>query len=222
MTTKPEIKVWKPLPGARTLSKLFMHLFSSYHVRGLSNIPEPPYLVASNHQAYWDAPAVGSQFTDILPAFAAKKYQGTLRGLFFYVGSPIWIEQESPDRQALSTAFKLIQAGYPFAIAPEGRRSKEGKLLPGYEGVAFLASRANLPIVPVAVWGTNLMFKQLRPHVEVVMGKPFRMPEGRVRGDELAVYTDRIMCAIAALMPEQYHGHYAGNPMIKEMEKLVL
>lgn len=221
LNNESTVPIWEPLPGSRTICKIFMHLCSDYHVRGLENIPKAPYLVTTNHQAYWDAPAIGSQFEDTVPTFTAKKYKGTITGLFFYSGSPIWIEQESADRQALTTALKIIQQGHSFAIAPEGRRSKLGELLPGHEGVAFLATRANIPIVPVAVWGTNLMFKQIRPTVQVVVGKPYSLPEGRARGEQLAVYTDRIMCAIAALMPERYHGHYAGNPLIAEMANLV-
>ncbi len=222
MSATPEIPIWTPLPGSRTISKVFMHLFSDYHVRGHENIPKMPYLVTTNHQAYWDAPAVGSQFKDTVPTFTARKYEGTFTGIFFYVGSPIWIDQDSPDRQALTTALKLMQQGHPFAIAPEGTRSKTGEMLPGHEGVAFLATRANVPIVPVGISGTNLMFKQLRPRVDVVIGRPYQLPEGRARGDQLAVYTDQIMCAIAALLPEKYHGHYKGNPLIAEMAKKVL
>jgi 1-acyl-sn-glycerol-3-phosphate acyltransferase len=198
-----------------------MHLFSNYYVRGTENIPPAPYLVTINHLSYWDQPAISSQFKDTVPTFVARKYKGTLTGLLLHIGSPIWIEQESADRQALTTALKIMQQGSPFAIAPEGTRSKGGELLAGHEGVAFIATRANVPIVPVAIWGTNLMFKQIRPTVQVVVGKPYKLPEGRVRGDQLGVYTDRIMCAIAALMPEQYHGYYAGNPLIAEMAKVV-
>ncbi|MEP6986586.1 MAG: lysophospholipid acyltransferase family protein [Chloroflexota bacterium] len=221
MNASNEIPIWEPLPGSRTICKVFMHLFSHYSVTGLENIPQRPYLVTFNHESYWDSPAIGSQFKDTVPTFTARKYKGTLVGLLLHVGSPVWIDQESADRQALTTALKIMQQGSPFAIAPEGTRSKSGKLLEGHEGVAFIATRANVPIVPVAVIGTNLMFKQVRPEVCVTVGKPYKLPEGRARGDQLAAYTDRIMCAIAALMPEQYHGYYTGNPLIAEMAKVV-
>jgi len=199
-----------------------MHLFSHYSVTGVENIPQKPYLVTINHQSYWDSPAITSQFKDNVPTFTARKYKGTLTGLLLHVGSPIWIDQESADKQAVTTALKIMQQGIPFAIAPEGTRSKSGKLLEGHEGVAFIATRANVPIVPVAAVGTNLMFKQMRPNVSVTIGKPYKLPEGRARGDQLVTYTEQIMCAIAALMPEQYHGFYTGNPLIAEMAKVVL
>jgi 1-acyl-sn-glycerol-3-phosphate acyltransferase len=118
------------------------------------------------------------------------------------------------------TALKILEGGDLFAIAPEGHRSNSG-LLPGLEGVAFVATRANVPILPVAISGTEKIFKQLRPKVQVTVGRPYRLPEGRAKGDVLVEYTERIMCAIAALLPEAYRGVYAGNPLIEEMAALV-
>jgi 1-acyl-sn-glycerol-3-phosphate acyltransferase len=156
-----------------------------------------------------------------VPGFTAKKYKNSLMGILFYLGSPVWIEQESPDRHALALALRILEAGDLFAIAPEGTRSKTGGLGKGLEGAAFLATRAKVPILPMALWGTEHIFRQVRPTVGVAIGKPYRLPEGRAKSDQLAGYADRIMCAIAALLPESYHGYYAGNPLIQEMAALV-
>jgi 1-acyl-sn-glycerol-3-phosphate acyltransferase len=197
-----------------------MNLFSRYKPIGIENIPPAPFLLTMNHLAYWDVPAMGVVIPFPIPGFCAKKYRGKAMGILFYVGSPVWIEQDAPDRRALMTALKIIEQGYSFAIAPEGKRSK-GSLLQGQEGAAFLATRANIPILPIGVWGTEHILKQWRPEVGIRIGKPYRLPEGRARGDQLAEYTERMMCALAALLPEAYHGYYAGNPLIQEMAKLV-
>ncbi len=210
-----------PIWGLHTGSRIFMQLFSSYQVKGAANVPKPPFLLTFNHLAFWDAPAIGAVVNYPTPAFAARKYKGKPISLLFYVGSPIWIEQESPDRRALMTALRILEGGDLFAIAPEGHRSN-GSLLPGMEGVAFMATRANVPIVPVAITGTEKMFKQARPMVQVSIGRPYRLPEGRAKGDQLVEYTERIMCAIAALLPESYRGVYAGNPRVEEMAALVV
>lgn len=199
-----------------------MHLFSRYRILNQQNIPkQQPFLITMNHLAYWDVPALGGVFTPPIPGFAAKKYEGSSMGIFFNLGSPIWIEQESPDRHALMIALKILQAGFMFALAPEGTRSKTGTLAKGLEGAAFLATRAQVPILPVGTWGTEKMFHQVRPNVTVSVGKPYRLPEGRAKGDQLAEYTERMMCAIAALLPESYRGYYAGNPLIEEMAKII-
>ncbi len=210
-----------PVRGLKTGSKVFMRLFSRFNPVGIENIPPAPFLLTGNHLSYWDVPAIGAVSTYPIPGFCAKKYKGKPMGVLFYLGSPVWVEQEAPDRRALMTALKIIEQGYSFAIAPEGTRSKTGGLQKGLEGAAFLATRANIPILPIAMCGTEKMFKQPRPQVTVRIGKPYRLPEGRARGDQLAEYTERMMCALAALLPEAYHGYYAGNPLIQEMAKLV-
>lgn len=225
MTTTLETESTKlfkpPILGLRTGSKIFMHLFSQYQAIGRENVPQPPFLLTFNHLSFFDAPAIGSVVNYPTPAFAAKKYRGKPVSILFWIGSPVWIEQDAPDRRALTTALKIMEQGALFAIAPEGTRSKTGNLMQGHQGVAFIASRANVPIVPIALWGTDRLFRSPRPEVRVVVGKPYHLPEGRAKADQLADYTTRIMCAIAALMPEQYHGYYAGNPMIAEMAALV-
>lgn len=198
-----------------------MRLFSSYHAEGQANIPQPPFLLTCNHLSYFDAPAIGAVVNYATPAFAAKKYRGTLMGLWFYVGSPVWIEQDAPNRHALTTALKIMEQGDLFAIAPEGRRSKTGALMRGHEGAAFIASRAGVPILPVAIAGTERLFRTLRPSVRVNIGRPYRLPEGRAKGEQLAEYTERIMCALAALLPESYRGVYAGHPLLAEMAAMV-
>jgi 1-acyl-sn-glycerol-3-phosphate acyltransferase len=65
------------------------------------------------------------------------------------------------------------------------------------------------------------ILKRPRPRVNLRVGRPFRLPEGRAKGEQLRDYTDRVMCAIAALLPEQYHGVYAGHPLIEEMARIV-
>jgi 1-acyl-sn-glycerol-3-phosphate acyltransferase len=220
-STSDDFKMPHGVFGFRTGSRILMHLLSRYRVTGRENIPQPPFLATSNHLSYFDVPAVAGSMTMNIPALAAKKYKGTWMEPLFRVGGPVWIEQESPDREALMIVLKVIKRGSPFAIAPEGHRSRTGVLTEGKEGAAFIATRANVPIVPWVMWGTEKILKQIRPQVRVRIGKPYRLPEGRAKGDALKEYTERIMCAIAALLPEEYHGVYAGNPLIEEMGAIV-
>jgi len=53
--------------------------------------------------------------------------------------------------------------------------------------------------------------------VEVRIGSPFRLPEiEKASKEQLKHDTDLIMCSIAALLPESYHGFYKDHPLIKE------
>jgi 1-acyl-sn-glycerol-3-phosphate acyltransferase len=203
------------------LSKLLLFLFSNYHTEGLENRPEPPYILVANHLSYVDIPTMMHVTPPGVIGFAARKYKDTWKEPFFKMNSVIWITQFSADREALRFAVQVLEKGGMLAVAPEGTRSKTGGLGQGREGAAFLATRANVPILPAALWGTEKVFHRPRPRVTVRVGKPFRLPEGRAKGDQLAEYTEQIMCAIAALLPEKYHGIYAGNPRIAEMAKIV-
>lgn len=219
--SKNEVEFPKSVFGIRTIFRIMMHIFSRYTVLGKENRPDYQFLMTTNHLAFMDVPAMAGGLNRDVAVFAAKKYLGTRLEWMFRLGSPVWIEQESPDRQALMFMMKLAKQGHNIGVAPEGHRSRTGGLMQGQEGAAFLATRANLPILPIVAWGTEKIFKHPRPQVMVKIGKPYRLPEGRAKGDQLKEYTDRIMCALAVLLPEQYHGVYAGHPLIEEMATLV-
>lgn len=219
-----EVEFPHPIPGAPQISRLILFLTARYKVIGKHNIPrDSQFLMTVNHLSYFDVPAIAASLDKQtwIAAFAAKKYKGTRLEPFFRIGSPVWIEQASPDRRAIAEALALIKAGYNFGIAPEGHRSKTGALEKGLEGAAFLANRANIQILPTAVWGTERVLKHPRPLVTIRFGKPYRLPEGRAKGDVLAEYTERIMAGIAALLPESYRGVYANHPLLEEMTELV-
>ena len=207
----------------RQAERALLFPFCRYELIGSENIPaQPPYLVASNHMSYWDIPALHYPFPAWSIGLAARKYKDTWKEAGFELYSVLWVEQFSADRQALRDTVRVLKADDTvLAMAPEGTRSKTGGLLKGTGGVAYIASRANVPILPAVAWGQEKILKHPRPKVTARIGKPIRLPEGRARGDQLEEYTERIMCALAALLPEQYHGYYAGHPLIDEMRELV-
>jgi 1-acyl-sn-glycerol-3-phosphate acyltransferase len=198
-----------------------MVLLSDYRPEGVENFANPPFVFVSNHMSYFDIPASIPILPRGIVGLAARKYKGTWKEPFFRLNALIWVTQFSADREALRSIIRVLEHGVPAGIAPEGTRSKTGGLIEGREGAAFVATRANVPIVPGAIWGTEKVLKRPRPQVHVRIGRPFRLPEGRAKGDQLADYTEQIMCAIAALLPEQYHGVYRGNPRIEEMARIV-
>ncbi|MGQ9849973.1 MAG: lysophospholipid acyltransferase family protein [Aggregatilineaceae bacterium] len=206
---------------AKPFTRLLLFLVARYEIIGKENIPDPPYIVVSNHMSFWDIPAINYATPFGTVGLAARKYKGTRLEPLFRLYPLIWVEQFSADRRALRDAITVLKAGVPLGIAPEGTRSRVGALIQGRAGVAFIATRANVPILPACVWGTEKILKRPRPKVVARFGKPFRLPEGHASGDELEAYTERIMCAIAALLPEKYHGYYAGNPLIEEMRRIV-
>ncbi len=201
--------------------KIAMHLLARVEVEGQDHIPAPPLLVTANHLSYFDVAAMTPYLPPGIIGLAAEKYRGTWMEPLFRANALIWVRQFSADRDALKKALMVLEHGAALAIAPEGTRSRTGGLIQGREGAAFLATRANVPIVPAVVWGTEKVLKRPRPRVHIRIGRPYRLPEGRAKGPQLAEYTERIMCALAALLPEEYRGVYRDHPLIEEMAEIV-
>jgi 1-acyl-sn-glycerol-3-phosphate acyltransferase len=137
----------------------------------------------------------------------------------------IYINQGEADRRALKEALDALQAGAVFGLAPEGSRSQGGQMRVARDGAAYLASRSKVQVLPVGLVNLEVLFanvRRLRPTtVEVRIGQPFIVPEigRRVRSGDLAAYTHLIMCHIAALLPERYHGHYAHSPALRALQR---
>jgi hypothetical protein len=87
-------------------------------------------------------------------------------------------------------------------------------------GAAYLATRSNVPILPVGFENNDLLFanfKQLRrTQSKLIIGEPYTLPEigRRPKAADLTAYTHLIMVKIAALLPPRYHGIYADSPAL--------
>jgi 1-acyl-sn-glycerol-3-phosphate acyltransferase len=159
-----------------------------------------------------------------LAALIAKKHQKNplIHWLVDSVGS-IWLNRDDPDAHAIRFSRDYLQKGGLLGIAPEGTRSPSGALIPAKTGVAYLADVAQVPIIPVAITGTHNGIKRAftfqRPHLTIQFGCPFSLApvNRRSRETDLKLNTDEIMCRIAAMLPAEMHGAYAGYPRIQEL-----
>jgi 1-acyl-sn-glycerol-3-phosphate acyltransferase len=137
----------------------------------------------------------------------------------------IFIDRFNPDIKTLRKVIKLMEEDNILVIAPEGTRSRVGSLIEAKPGVSYLATKLNRPIVPVALAGTEdeVLFRNLkrlkRTYITITAGPAFTLsPLPKENRDEaLKQYTDKIMCHIAALLPEKYRGFYAEHPRLKEL-----
>jgi 1-acyl-sn-glycerol-3-phosphate acyltransferase len=163
--------------------------------------------------------------TDLV-AIVAKKYQQKpiFRWILEKVGTMVWMDRENIDFAAVREALAYMRKGMIVGIAPEGTRSKDSEgLLEGKQGAALLAARAEVPIVPVGIVGSENVNRDLlrlrRPSVTITVGRPYTLPEfdREDRQAWLSKYTDEIMCRIAALLPPNYRGFYAGHPRVREL-----
>ena len=201
----------------RGLTTALFSLICRRDAVGLENVPsEPPYILALNHISVFDSPLGLSVCPHIVRAFAAEKHRRNpiYAPLLAMMGS-IWVQRGEVDRRALRGALDVLARGEVLGLAPEGTRARGPYALQkGKRGAAYLATRADVLIVPVGVSGSEMIKQDLprlrRAPVRVVVGKPFRLPEsGRVGTEKLDEYTELIMRRIADLLPEEYRGVYA-------------
>ncbi len=213
----------------RYFIRLIFHLIARIEFVGFENMPAAKsYVIASNHIGRLDAALVYYVLDrpDIILLIAEKYRQNFFWRWLAKQVNGIFIDRFNPDIRALRQALKRLQNGGVLAIAPEGTRSKTGVLIEAKPGGIYLAWKAGVPILPVAVTGTEdtvvadrlKHFKRL--HIKVTAGPSFTLPQearGRNREALLQEYTDEVMCRIAALLPEEKRGVYRGHPRLKEL-----
>ncbi|MGW8250664.1 MAG: lysophospholipid acyltransferase family protein, partial [Anaerolineales bacterium] len=206
--------------------RLIFTLLSNVRAIGLENVPrEGGILLATNHLSRIDPPLIFYLVPrDDTTALVADSYRKNplLRLLVNALGG-IWINRQGADFSALRTARAHLQAGRMLGVAPEGTRSHTRALIPAKTGIAYLADKASVPVLPAAIHGTETAFEMLfrlrRPQITLQFGQPFTLPpiDRRHREACLQRNTDEIMCHIAAMLPPQYWGTYAGHPRLEEL-----
>lgn len=190
-------------------------LLIDLEIVGRKEFPEPPYILVTNHLSIFDLPVIFVTCPHRVHAFAAVKHRRNplYASLLSAVGA-IWVRRGEVDRRALREALQLLETGNVLGMAPEGTRSRDSNaLLEGKAGPAYLATRADVPLLPIGLSGTENVKENLprlrRTKVRMAIGEPFRLPNsGRVRTPQLREYTERIMRHIAALLPPEYRGVY--------------
>jgi len=192
---------------------------------GLENIPASGgVILATNHLSRIDIPLLFTlPVRPDITALVTDKYQNYAFFKWFTItAGGIWIDRTKADFTAFRLAAEVIAQGRALGIAPEGTRS-DGELLVGKSGTVLLALKTGVPIIPVGISGTetcNTEWKHLRrPHIVIHIGKPlvFAPLVRENREAQLAQYTTEIMCQIAALLPEKYHGFYRGHPRLQQI-----
>lgn len=201
-------------------------VLSHVDVQGLENVPEQGgAILASNHLGRLDAPLGFCLLKRVdATSLVADKYK---KNLFFRwivdTTGAIWINREDADLQAMRAARDLLKKGGLLGIAPEGTRSRNGKLNLAKTGVAYLADKVDVPVIPIAFWGTEKALKELlhfkRPTIHVHFGKPFYLQPLDRKNREMGMQqnTDEIMCRIAAMLPPEYWGAYEKHPRLLNM-----
>ncbi|MGA7135761.1 MAG: lysophospholipid acyltransferase family protein [Mycobacterium sp.] len=197
-------------------------------IEGLEYVPQSgPVILASNHLAVMDSfylPLVVRRRITFLAKseyFTGTGLKGWLSRWFFTAVGQVPIDRSNADaaQAALDTAERVLGEGKLLGMYPEGTRSPDGRLYKGKTGMARLALHTGVPVIPVAMIGTNVVnppgTRMLRfGRVTVRFGKPmdFSRFEGLAgnRFIERAVI-DEVIYELMGLSGQEYVDIYAAT-----------
>ncbi len=197
---------------------MLFHLLARVELHGLEKVPKSGgYLVAANHITLYEPPLILSFWPSELEVVGAvevlgRPFQGQLMRLY----GAIPVHRGSADRRLLKAMVALLRAKRPVLIFPEGGRSHAPGMRRAWNGVAYVAGKAEVPVVPVGVTGTECLTEAMRrgrrARITMTVGDAIHLPpvpwEKPERKAALEANTERVMQAIAALLPPVYHGAY--------------
>lgn len=199
----------------RLATRPILRTLFNFRVAGLERLPaEGPFIVAANHHNYLDGVVLGAALPrKIVFLVMPSVYHSTrLHPIFHRHLGSIPINLHRPDPGAIKRALRVLEERGVVGIFPEGPRSLNGRLVHGQPGVALIALRAGVPVVPVAIRGTYEALAQRalyipRPYpLTVSFGEPLsfgRFRRGmKIRQPMRQEVTHRIMTEIAKLLAD--------------------
>jgi 1-acyl-sn-glycerol-3-phosphate acyltransferase len=202
---------------------------------GVEHVPhEGPAILASNHLSYADwlfmPLTLNRKVTFVAKAeyFTTPGVKGWLQKHFFSGAGQVPIDRSGADAAAgaMLSARRVLDNGGLFGIYPEGTRSHDGRLYRGKTGVARLAIELGVPVIPIAVVGTDIVAPPgkkfgtwTRPKVRFGQPLDFSRYEG-MENDRfiLRSATDEIMYEIMRLSGQEYVDLYASRAKALEKE----
>ena len=198
-------------------------IFVTLEVHGLEHLAaiSGPVIFAANHQSHLDgpmilqalpprwryrvAPAMAKEF--FKPHFYPDQYTASARltnSINYYLASTFFNafplpQRETGTRQTLRYIGELIGDGYSLLIFPEGRRTEKGEINRFLAGVGMIASRLDVPVVPVRIEGLDRILHHTwkfpaRGKASVAFGAPMSL-----KGNDYAALAARVEEAVKQL-----------------------
>jgi 1-acyl-sn-glycerol-3-phosphate acyltransferase len=195
-------------------------------VKGLDNVPaEGAAILASNHLSFSDSifmplmvprPVV---FLAKSEYFTGKGIKGKLTATFFRLTNQLPMDRSGGAASALSlnAGMDVLKNGSLLGIYPEGTRSPDSRLYRGKVGVARLALQARVPVIPVAMIGTDKVqpIGKRMPNIRrigMIFGEPLDFSRYYGMEDDRLIQrsvTDEIMYELMRLSGQEYVDEYA-------------
>jgi 1-acyl-sn-glycerol-3-phosphate acyltransferase len=176
-----------------------------------------PLILVANHVNFLEAPVLHSRLRPrrVIGLAKAESWDNPLLGWLFDQWGAIPIRRGEPDIGALRRALGVLRDGGILAVAPEGTRSRHGRLQRGHPGVVTIALKSGAPLLPVVFYGGEAIGHNVRrlrrTPFHIIVGEPFHVKgsEEKISRDVRQRIADEIMYRMAALLPPAYRGDYA-------------
>lgn len=193
-------------------------------IEGIENIPKnTAFIVAVNHSSYYDfvlPPAIiGLELNKLLHALVNSRFwKNPIARLILECGEciPVFVGKEKGSKKrnqkSFEQALNYLKKGEIVEIFPEGRRSIDGKLGKAYNGVARLALKAKVPVLPVGIIDSHKILPKGKifprfVRCEVKIGKPIYFDKyyGKKPSNKIFEEVTRsVMKEIAGLISQKY------------------
>lgn len=168
--------------GCHVVASLVFALFFRLRIANRDQIPEGGMLVCCNHQSHLDPVLVGLACREPITYLARDTlFKGWFAKLIVYLGA-IPIQRDGLGLAGVKKTLERLRDGEKVLIFPEGTRSPDGGLQPLKGGLALIARRAKVPLLPMAIAGAYDAWprkhKLPRPRtIQMVIGSPIALEE---------------------------------------------
>ena len=203
------------------LARFCFSVFGRLEVSGRELLPpHGPVILVCNHLSYNDPPMLVAALRRPLYFVGKKELFESLISRFTMRSFHVFpVDRTRAGIEAIKTMLELLERDRVLVIFPEGTRSGDGQLQEGMLGVVYLALKAQAPILPVGISGTQkfppwrLAFPLSR--IRISVGPPFSLPVvegGAAPRAAMRSMLEMIMQRIAAQLPPEQRGPYAAPP----------
>lgn len=182
-----------------------LHTYFHGRIYGAQNVPlDRPFIAVSNHASYFDPPLLSCAMKRPV-AFMAKEelFEVPLlkQAIALYGAYPV--KRTSADRSAIRAALKSLENGWATGVFLQGTRTDDGRITQPKLGASTIAAKAQVPVLPVCLWGTQDILISgspiPRPVPITIRIGPLSEPPDSTKREELEAITQEWMDTINTL-----------------------
>jgi 1-acyl-sn-glycerol-3-phosphate acyltransferase len=159
---------------------------------GLENMPSRgPFILAVNHQSFFDPILVGIMYKGQLCFMARDSlFNNKIFGLLLKSVKAIPVRRGQADHASIKAIIAHLKQGDAVCLFPEATRTTDGRIAPFKGGFTLLSRRGKAPVIPVLIdgafecWPRHRMIFKIGSKITVTYGKPISVEQISAMDDE--------------------------------------